>query len=614
ALHYAHRNGVVHRDVKPANIMVDRNGTAHVMDFGLAKRVDEQDLALTKTGTTMGTPAYMSPEQAQGNLAAIDAQSDVYSIGAVLYEMLTGRPPFEGSTTMAVLLRVIDEDPKSPRKLNPRIHKDIETICMKAMEKDKARRYQSAWHLAEDIRRFNAGEVILAAPIGPLRRFARKALKRIELTIAAAAAVLILAGTLAYAVYRGHADRVEVLLERERRVSREMAAGREAIERAASAMRGLDPTPHRMDEKLFSGINEALDDAEGHVRAAQALDPSSEEAARAIETVRALRRAASVKKLLAYGYGFMESVPPNYAGAVVVFRLALDADPENAEAARQLREALGIRKAVVESDPPGARAWLSPLDVEDSLLGQGDLGREFPQELGKTPLSLSLPPGTYRIVLETPDAGRTRHEFPLEMVRKDDGLLSARLSGPHENMVFMQGGQVVGPAGENLTAGDFYVDRYEYPNRIGEIPKTDVSRIEAAALCERAGKKLCTIAQWLRACSGPHGTRYPYGDAYVPNACASGFDQEMRRTPFRSGSFARCRTPHGVYDMVGNVAEWTEGAEGEPSIRGGSWLDPTNRPLLTASCRADTYQKPEERDFKVGFRCCIPVAPAEKKP
>ncbi|MCY3022421.1 MAG: serine/threonine-protein kinase, partial [Planctomycetota bacterium] len=128
-LHHAHLHGVIHRDVKPANIMVDKSERAQLMDFGLARRVDE-DLEVTQSGTTMGTPSYMAPEQAEGRLAEVDAQSDVYSTGACLYELLTGRPPFEAPTVMATLKQVLEETPIPPRRLNPKIHRDVETICL----------------------------------------------------------------------------------------------------------------------------------------------------------------------------------------------------------------------------------------------------------------------------------------------------------------------------------------------------------------------------------------------------------------------------------------------------------------------------------------------------
>ncbi len=173
AISDAHRHGIIHRDIKPANIMIGESGRVQVMDFGLAKEV-EADTQFTRSGTTMGTPNYMPVEQAQGDNKNIDARSDIYSLGAVLYEMLTGVPPFVAETNLKTILKVINEEPLPPRRRNPHIHKDIETICIKAMEKDKSRRYDTVGEFMEDIKRFHAGEPILARPPSTIYRVSKK--------------------------------------------------------------------------------------------------------------------------------------------------------------------------------------------------------------------------------------------------------------------------------------------------------------------------------------------------------------------------------------------------------------------------------------------------------
>ena len=174
AVQFAHENGVIHRDLKPANILIDRQDEPRITDFGLAKRVGvESDL--TATGVILGTPGYMSPEQASG-AKQIGPAADVYSLGAILFALLTGEPPFRAGTDLDTLLEVLEKEPTSPRQLNRAVDRNLETICLKCLEKDPGRRYGSARELADDLQRHLNGEAILARPIGltgRLRRWAR---------------------------------------------------------------------------------------------------------------------------------------------------------------------------------------------------------------------------------------------------------------------------------------------------------------------------------------------------------------------------------------------------------------------------------------------------------
>ncbi len=167
ALQFAHEAGVVHRDLKPANVIREPGGTLKVMDFGLAKPDGAGEAVLTQSGMLTGTPAYMSPEQAQARVGELDARSDVYQVGAILYEMLTGRPPYLGESPLAVAMKVAQEDPPPPRRVAPGVDPDAETICLKAMAREKHLRYASAGDLAEDCRRYLEEEGIRARPPKP---------------------------------------------------------------------------------------------------------------------------------------------------------------------------------------------------------------------------------------------------------------------------------------------------------------------------------------------------------------------------------------------------------------------------------------------------------------
>jgi WD40 repeat protein/tRNA A-37 threonylcarbamoyl transferase component Bud32 len=194
AMHYAHQRGVLHRDLKPSNLLIDAEGEPHIADFGLAKLADDET-SLTLSSSVLGTPNYMAPEQADGRVKQASASADIYSLGAILFELLTGRPPFTGETALAVLRQVADEEPPRPRALNPKLDRDLEAICLCCLEKRPDRRYASAAALADDLERWLDNKPIAVRPATSLERGLKWVRRRpLVAALAACAVVALLAG------------------------------------------------------------------------------------------------------------------------------------------------------------------------------------------------------------------------------------------------------------------------------------------------------------------------------------------------------------------------------------------------------------------------------------
>ena len=192
ALDYAHRQGVIHRDIKPGNLLLSPDGRLSLNDFGLARMLEQP--GMTMTGEFVGTPAYMSPEQIAAGRTPVDHRTDIYSLGATLYQLLTLQPPFPGKQRDQVLAQILHKEPKAPRKVNAKVPLDLETICLKCLEKDPDRRYQSAKVLADDLRRYVNRFAISARRAGPLTRL-KKWAKRNPAIAAAGLLVLVAIAT-----------------------------------------------------------------------------------------------------------------------------------------------------------------------------------------------------------------------------------------------------------------------------------------------------------------------------------------------------------------------------------------------------------------------------------
>jgi tetratricopeptide (TPR) repeat protein len=395
AVQHSHDRGVVHRDLKPGNVLVTAEGVPKVTDFGLAKRLEGDSGGPTQSGAVLGTPSYMAPEQATGRGKAVGPATDVYALGAVLYELLTGRPPFKAETPLDTLEQVLNAEPVPPSRLQPGLPRDLETICLKCLRKDPDRRYPGVAALADDLRRFQAGEPIQARRAGPVTKLHKWA-KRNPAVSAALAGLLLLAvavGILAYQAWRAEQERIA-----ERR--------QEAIDRALVAALGGE----------FDAAEKAIREAEGlgahpgWVRMLQGLvDLHRGDARRAVEQLRQAvdlmpdSVAARAMLLMAWGNaGEWVEVHGDEAAALerlrpvtaedYLFLGELQAAKDPAAAVRTLDEAIARRKSGVALL---IRSWArsrlasdtgTPADAEAAV----DDARAARAVLGDTPYVLVM--------------------------------------------------------------------------------------------------------------------------------------------------------------------------------------------------------------------------------
>jgi tetratricopeptide (TPR) repeat protein len=330
AVHHAHQRGVLHRDLKPSNILMDSERRPHVADFGLARRL-EGDSGLTETGAILGTPTYMAPEQTVAGRHPLTTAADVYGLGGILYALLTGGPPFQGDDPFDTMMQVRERTPDWPQRRNPRVDRELATICLKCLEKEPARRYASAQDLADDLGRYLRHEPTRARPAGRARRLAKWARRRPALAALVAAVglflvtlvagVLVHNGQLREAAQRA-SDNEEEAKRQQRLAAEHYSQARDTIIRMLARLegRGLAEVP-RLKELSQAQLEDALS---FYQRTLDALDSPDPEVRR--DTAVAYRRAADIQQQLrryqaaADNYrraiGLLEGLPPEQRDSV----------------------------------------------------------------------------------------------------------------------------------------------------------------------------------------------------------------------------------------------------------------------------------------------------------
>ncbi len=657
AAHAAHEAGIVHRDLKPANVLVTLDETApagaegrvraaRLADFGLAKDASGSDL--TQTGQILGTPAYMSPEQAIGLGRIADRRSDVFSLGVILYESLVGVPPFAADEVVKVLERIRNEEPVPPRRLRGDLPRDLETIALRALEKHAAARYPTALALAEDLDRWLADRPVLARPVTPIGKAIRWVRRNRLKSALIVVGLLAVFNPVVLAWHQRRAIRESADLMRVDGEAQVAAARRALSAHVASAKPAEDEFAKRRAERALAGLVRALREGAGTLSQALTLDPSNE--------------ATRVALAAAYFSLSEEARRSGRLDEAGVYEKLVQSTASAAEF-RERYEARFRREGrlSIETSPPGVEAFLYQFEeAEDTRLvavpWSPTGGRQrLAHRIGTTPCGpFTLPEGSYLVVLRR--RGVEPFRVPVVVVPFEERKveIEAPKSIPR-GFAYIPPGEYAYPHDEGAAAGltaprkvprgfllaideettirwDEYLATRDLTGRAveprlgpwkrpqskeppayeyGLLPAREMTWQDVQKYVEWRSKedgrkyRLPTEEEWEVAARGADGRWYPWGNYFSARFARTRLSTVDRRVwPVAVGTVPEDESPFGVRDLGGNISEWTATAYAGSDVRvvkGGSW----GWDAMYARSAGRIDAKETLKEIHIGFRLAL---------
>ena len=636
ALQYAHDQQVIHRDIKPKNILLDQEGVPFLVDFGLAK--DLTDVSLSRVGEHAGTPCYMSPEQALAKRVPIDHRTDVFSLGVVMYELLALRRPFGGESLDRLFYEISFKQPVRLRKVNPRVPRDLETICHRALEKSPDHRFARAGDMAENLQRFLNHESILVRPPNLYVTAWRYALR--HPVVASATAALLMASVLLPFLFAhvAHAAKVRSLLQPLLELAQVTDLAEVPVEQLLGASRSAERAAAQIDDLALED-RQLVEQQQLRLRAF-----GQDEMDRGLAQIDASFSAKTLGSMSERLVGFASGIQHLMTSSL----LLPDREVEALTSTEPWFPTLSL-----DSNPGAATVFLQRLDPMDGVMLSSE-------PLGPTPVNQrSVDPGLYRILIRhgddyaeltrSLDTPRTSYALGIIQIRSTEDAREGMVLISDEEFTFGKGSaqpyherRAVVPSfwiGEaEVTNGKYreFVDATghepppiwptPYDPAWDELPVAAVDYLDARAYCEWAGGRLPTVWEWERAARGTQGlsTAAELGDppgGYVlaeapipppPTREFGAFWDHVRaayRRAVRSASAPETRGPEGLFHTLGNVREWTDTqaflshAGGPPILqpglritKGGSWC-------VTIATLSEFDPTPADmRDRSIGFR------------